>query len=158
MYKRQDVKLVVASHHPPKSFDADLDASGCREGVTVFQHRNIEELRALFAIAEIGVCPRRLWAGAPIKVLNYLAAGLGVVACRAASRHLVPPEAGILTDDTPEAFAAGVLQALAGSHRFGKKQTERAYAPFRIDGHLADYEAVYSRALSTKRRAVHANH
>ncbi len=146
--QRPDVRLVVATHHDPKAFEAAIATAGVADGVLVYRHRSVEELKALYRIAQVGVCPRALWTGAPIKVLNYLAAGLSVVACRAAARHILPPSAGFLVDDTPEAFAAATLQLLESKK--SPAQCRRAFERFRIERHVSLYEDLYARVLATR--------
>jgi glycosyltransferase involved in cell wall biosynthesis len=144
-------RLLVASHHDPKLFASGIETAGISDRVLVYRHENLEELKALHELADIGVCPRNLWSGAPIKVLNYLAAGLPVVACRAAARHILPTGAGALVDDTPEAFADAVQSLLVRRKR--GQDAKQAFERFRIDAHLPLYEEVYGRALASRRQA-----
>ncbi len=157
--KRPDAKLLVATHHDPKVFQPAVDAAGMQRHVVIYRHEGLEELKALYALADVGVCPRALWTGAPIKILNYLAAGLPVVACRTAARHILTAGAGTLVDDVPEAFAQGVLGILdqleggaQGKGRRFRTQAKRAFERFRIDTHMALYDDVYAGVLAEKRR------
>ncbi len=141
-------RLLVATHHDPKAFAAGIEAAGVQELVRVQRFDGLTALRTAYELADVGVCPRNLWTGAPIKVLNYLAAGLPVVACRAAARHIVPAGAGLLTDDTPEAFAEAIQTVLG--KRKSPAAARKAFERFHIDSHLPLYDAVYARALGQR--------
>jgi glycosyltransferase involved in cell wall biosynthesis len=130
-----DVRVVVATPADPAPFVADLRAAGVGDRVRLWHHRDLDELRALHAAAEVGVCPRVLWTGAPIKVLNYLAAGLPVVACRSGARHVLDARGGALVDATPAAFAAGVLSVLASPRVDGERRA--AFARFAVDDQVS---------------------
>jgi glycosyltransferase involved in cell wall biosynthesis len=150
-------RLVVATHHDPALFQPSIDVAGVSGIVRVYRYRHLEELRALFHLADVGVCPRILWTGAPIKILNYLATGLPVVACRSGARHLVSAAAGELVDDSPEAFAQGILAVLARRRQGGRprgRAQRRAFERFRIEGHIPLYERVYAQVLERHAKLV----
>jgi len=147
--KRPEVKLLVATHHAPETFAEEMAAAGTHDGVVVQRFSELSELQALFAVADVGLSPRTIWTGAPIKILNYLAAGLQVVACRSAARHLISSSCGLLVEDTPEAFAAGILQML-DRPAANRQKCRRAFERFQIDAHVPLYEAVYKRVLGKR--------
>jgi len=140
------VRVVVATPGDPAAFLPELQHAGVADHVRLWRHRDLDELAALHAVAAVGVCPRSLWTGAPIKILNYLAAGLPVVACRSGARHVLQPGAGLLVDATPAAFSQGVssILARAASHR----EPTQSFGPFAVSGHLGAYERVYERVLA----------
>ena len=152
--ERPDVRLLVACNHPETAFAATLAAAGNPQGVTVQRYETLAELRALFALAQVGVSPRRLRPGAPIKVLNYLAAGVPVVACRRATRYIVGDGAGALVQDTPEAFAAGILHVLKG--RFARSTVQQGFASFRLERQRHLYLSVYRRCIARTRDTLKA--
>jgi glycosyltransferase involved in cell wall biosynthesis len=140
------------SPHEPSLFQPAIEAAGLAECVIVQRPAGIDELRAFFHVADVGVCPRTLWTGAPVKILNYLAAGLPVVACRAGARHVLPPAAGCLVEDSPDAFAEAVLAELARDDQPRRSRTcRRAFERFRIAQHIPLYEQVYARVLKRRR-------
>lgn len=136
-------KLVLATSHDPESFARELRGSTHADGIVIHRYRTLKELQALFALADVGLSPRTLWAGSPVKVLNYMAAGLPVVACRSGARHMLAGDAGLLVDDNAEAFAAGILEVLEQPIRPPPTALDR----FRIDTHAPLYEAAYSSVL-----------
>ncbi|MBI3179855.1 MAG: glycosyltransferase family 4 protein [Deltaproteobacteria bacterium] len=143
--KRPDVRLLMVSHHPAAAFAGELNSSGAPGGVVFHQYRDIAELRALLALAEVGLSPRTLWVGAPIKVLNYLAAGVPVVACRSGARHVVTPECGVLVDGTAEAFASGIFRLLL--EPLDRDGCRTGFERFSIEAQVPRYEETYAALL-----------
>ncbi|MEZ4271485.1 MAG: glycosyltransferase family 4 protein [Myxococcota bacterium] len=144
--KRPDAKLLVATHHEPHTFETSLKQGPGRDGIVIHRHRNLGELRAIFAIADVAVCPRVLWAGAPIKLLNYMAANIPTVACKASSRHILPTENNAMVDNDPDQFANAILHLLKAPRGSHPKQ-RRTFERFRIEKQLPLYEEVYRRVL-----------
>ena len=147
---RPDVKLLVATNYAPEVFEKELDVLDDRSGVVVYRYRSLDELSALFSIATIGVCPRKLWTGAPIKILNYMSVGLPVVACKAAGRHIVTEACGALVDPVPEKFCEGILNVLRGTIVRGT--VKKSYRRFRLEHQLPLYEQAYLRLLTNRPR------
>ena len=147
---RPEVRLLVASTQPAGAFAAEFEAAGAPEGVIFERYESLDELKALFAVADIGLSPRVLWTGAPVKVLNYLAVGVPVVACRSGARHVHTPVCGVLVDNTPEAFATGVLKLLAepvGSRLL----RQEVFEGFCMATQVPLYEEVYREVLGLRR-------
>jgi glycosyltransferase involved in cell wall biosynthesis len=146
--KRPDVRLLCATGHDPQTFARELQEAGSPDGVIMHRFRTLDELRALFAVADVGLSPRTIWTGAPIKILNYLAAGLRVVACRSAARHILSPSCGMLVEDTPAAFAGAILEVLEEPQTYRAK-CRRAFEKFSVDAHIPMYEDVYRQVLGS---------
>jgi glycosyltransferase involved in cell wall biosynthesis len=147
--ERPEVRLLVASNHAAAAFAAELEAAGSPDGVVFEQYETLEELKALFGVARMGLSPRVLWSGAPVKILNYLAAGLPVVACRSGARHVLTPACGALVDSTPAAFAAGVLHLLEQSvgTALARHQVSECFC---MAVQVPLYEAVYRQVLGAR--------
>lgn len=143
------VRVVVATPGDPASFLPELREAGVADHVRLWRHRDLDELAALHAIAAVGVCPRTLWTGAPIKILNYLAAGLPVVACRSGARHVLRPGAGVLVEAEPAVFARGISAMLA-AQRPGREVSE-LFTLFDVAGHVGVYERLYGLVLASYR-------
>ncbi len=143
--KRPEVKLLMVSHHPPAAFAEELNAAGAPDGVVFHHYRNITELRALLELADVGLSPRSLWVGAPIKVLNYLAAGLPVVACRSGARHVVTPAGGVLVEGTAEGFANGIFRLLV--EPLDRATCRASFERFSVEEQLGQYQDLYAGLL-----------
>ena len=143
--QRPDIKLLVAANCELAAFDKELKQAPDTDGIYLYQYQNLDELKSLFSIASVGVCPRHLWTGAPIKLLNYISVGLPVVACKAAGRHIVGHSCGQLVDPNPEAFSRAILEVLENMP--SSNTIRRRYQKFRIEEHIDSYEQVYRRVL-----------
>jgi glycosyltransferase involved in cell wall biosynthesis len=141
--KRSDIGLLVVSTHSAAAFADEYQAAGAPDGVRFIQCTDRNALRNYYHLACLGLCTRTVWAGAPIKVLNYLAAGLPVVAVRSASRHVIAHGAGRLIEPTPQALADAVLKELAAANR--RRRPRGVFKRFEITSHMPLYEAVYGR-------------
>ena len=127
-----------------------------REGLP---ERNLElhtesswkRVRSLMATADLAALPRTLCRGFPIKLLNYMAVGLPVVAC-AGSAALI--EEGINGRVVPngdhEAFASAILELLADSataSRMGEAARSSVLAEHSWSRRLPQLEAIYGAML-----------
>jgi glycosyltransferase involved in cell wall biosynthesis len=61
--------------------------------------------------------PRISWSGYPIKILNAMAAGRGIVACRGAAWPITHEHDGLIVPDNDEAAFADALHRLLTDHR-----------------------------------------
>ncbi|MCL4693360.1 MAG: glycosyltransferase family 4 protein [Candidatus Hydrogenedentes bacterium] len=85
-------------------------------GAEVLPATDFESLRTLLARDAVVVCPRVSWSGYPIKLLNAMAAGKAIVACRSASHPLEHERTGLIVDDNDEGgFAEAVLRLMCDS-------------------------------------------
>lgn len=120
-------------------------------GAEIVPASSFDALRALLAQDAVVVCPRVSWSGYPIKLLNAMAAGKAIVACRGAAHPLEHERTGLIVDDNDEeAFAEAIVRLL-------RSQEERARlgnaARAAVDAHhspreFADtLERVFTRAL-----------
>ena len=110
-----------------------------------------ESLVRVLAQDAIAVCPRVSWSGYPIKLLNAMAAGLPVVACRGAAHPLTGGTDGlVVADNDANAFAEAVLRLWRGPDlraRLGAAARETAlkrHAPRVVAGQA---EAVIERVI-----------
>ncbi len=144
--KRPDAKLLIATSYEPETFAQLIPASLPQESMHIYRYHSLAELKALFAVSDVGLSPRKIWAGVPIKLLNYLATGLPVVACKSAAQYLLDEGCGALVDDSPESFAQGVLDTLADpQERQGK--IRKNFERFQISRQIELYESVYAKVL-----------
>ncbi|MEJ2539642.1 MAG: glycosyltransferase family 4 protein [Gemmatimonadota bacterium] len=114
-------------------------SDACRFTGTVSQ----EEARALMRRASVLVSPRIRGTNTPLKIYEILAGDRPLVATRIASHtQVLTEDACILADPEPEAFAAGVLEALQDASRRrevvagARRLYETAYAPERYQAKM----------------------
>ena len=90
-----------------------------------------DEIPSYLAAADIVVSPRREGINTPCKLYDYLRAGKPIVATRTASHlDVLDDQCAVLTDPTPQAFAAALLAVLrdpALADRLSMAATERAH-------------------------------
>ncbi len=100
-----DARLVVATASKRRVRDAE-----------VVPTPDFEALRRELVPDAVVVCPRTSWSGYPIKLLNAMAAGKAIVACRSAAYPLDHDVTGLVVDDADEAgFADAVVRLLASA-------------------------------------------
>lgn len=138
-----NAKVIVATQHAKAAFLLEWQRAGSPAPV-VFKHfKDAADLSALMQVAAVGVSPRNMTPGIPIKLLNYLAAGLPVVACAKPTHELLNKKQGLLTPDTPDAFASAIVQLLKKQRR-----TKTSTFGFHIHQQIAEYEKVYQAVVS----------
>jgi glycosyltransferase involved in cell wall biosynthesis len=100
---------------------------------------DLESLKAVLSRDAVVLCPRVSWSGYPIKLLNAMAAGKPIVACRSAAHPLKHERTGILVDDNDEtAFADAVLLLMQSPDlrrtlgEAGREQVRQFHAPGRV--------------------------
>lgn len=146
--RRPDVQLVIATHHAPNIFQKQIPKNWPLDNIHIYQFEKIEELQALFSIACMGLSPRTLWTGAPIKILNYLATGLPVVACRSSARHILTPDSGLLVEGNADTFAAAILRLL--EQPIGNQEKRHQVSKrYQMENQVSLYESAYEFVLAS---------
>ncbi len=96
-------RLVVATSVP----------NAILPGAQTMPVTSLEDLRAALQPDAVVVCPRVSWSGYPIKLLNAMAAGKAVVACKDAAYPLTHDFNGVVVaSNDVEAMAAAVLRLM----------------------------------------------
>lgn len=99
---RPDARLILATRDC-----ANFD------GAEILHTPDFAALRDVLEQDCVVVCPRVSWSGYPIKLLNAMAAGRPIVACRSAAHPIEHESTGIIVEDNDEdAFANAVLQLM----------------------------------------------
>jgi glycosyltransferase involved in cell wall biosynthesis len=124
-------------------------ARGIRD-ITIFAgERPAAEIPSFLRAADVLVSPRSRGTNTPLKIYQYLRAGRVIVATRLLTHtQVLDDSVAILTEPTAEAFAAGILSALA--------DPARADALARRAGMLADSKYSYEAYLDRTDRACRA--
>ncbi|MEC9466323.1 MAG: glycosyltransferase family 4 protein [Myxococcota bacterium] len=141
---KPDVRLLIASHHPLEAFLPELKSHGVDRAIEHIDCQSLADIVRAHAMADIGVCPRSIWTGFPIKVLNYLAAGLPVVGCRGAVGSVVDTSNGVLADPNPDAWATAIEHAFDRLRHWHDLGVGDAW---RIENQVALYERLYREVL-----------
>lgn len=98
---------------PECRFEVATRGRVCFEGAAVVETPDFAAIREVLSRDAVVVCPRVSWSGYPIKLLNAMAAGKSIVACRSAAHPLEHERTGLVVDDNDEeAFAGAVVRLM----------------------------------------------
>ncbi len=141
---RGDARLILATRDCA-AFD----------GAEILHTPDFATLRDILAQDCIVVCPRVSWSGYPIKLLNAMAAGRPIVACRSAAHPIDHEGTGIIVDDNDEeAFANAVLLLMRDPqlrNELGNAARNAVDAHHSTSQFAESLEAVFERALIHRR-------
>lgn len=87
------------------------------EGAETIPVPNFGALRTFLGQDAVFAVPRVSWSGYPIKVLNAMASGLGIVACESAAYPLMHEDNGLVVPDNDVQSFADALLRLLSHHR-----------------------------------------
>lgn len=109
---------------------------------------DLDGLASILASATVAVNPRPEADGQPLKLLNYMAAGAPIVACRGSAHGLIHDRtAWLVDDDDPTALAAGLRRLIDDPARAARRGAEarRAAAALPTWSEVAELlEGVYA--------------
>jgi len=114
--ERPDARVVLAGGRPAQVDGARRAATeaGLAAHVIFVGQRPAEEIPAYLDAADVLVSPRSTGTNTPLKIYQYLRAGRPIVATRLLTHtQVLDDQVAILTAPSPDAFAAGILRALA---------------------------------------------
>ena len=138
--------LVIASSEPKSTF-LKLFANSSKDlEINYVQTSSWDELRCLFHLAKVGLCPRVLRGGFPIKIINYLGGGLPIVACRKSLDSLDGWPGIELVEDSPYAFAAGIVKQWNSDHELNEHN--KILAMFDIRNQTTAYDELYKELIN----------
>jgi glycosyltransferase involved in cell wall biosynthesis len=141
--RRPDARLVLAGGRPEQVEAARRQAEAAGIGsVTIFAgQRPAEEIPAYLDAADVLVSPRSLGTNTPLKIYQYLRSGRAVVATRLLTHtQVLNDEVSFLTDATPAAFGAAILEALDDPERaraVGARARQLAETKYSYEAYLA---------------------
>ena len=108
-----DAKFVLLTGSDVRPFRRVLLDSGLDDRTVIFERLSFQQIKEICALGTIAVNTRISWSGFPIKLLNYMAAGLPVVAFSGSAAPVEHGVTGILVPPQDiEAFAAAMLKLL----------------------------------------------
>jgi glycosyltransferase involved in cell wall biosynthesis len=144
-----DAKLVLAGGQPAQIAAAKAEAAraGLGESVIFAGQRPAEEIPAYLDAATVLVSPRSTGTNTPLKIYQYLRSGRPIVATRLLTHtQVLDDSTSILTDATPEGYAAGIVAAIV--------DRDRAARVARQARDLAETKYSYEAYLNRTRVAV----
>ena len=147
--RRPDTRFVLAGGRPDQVAAAKADAAraGLGDAVLFAGQRPAEEIPAFLDAADLLVSPRSSGTNTPLKIYQYLRSGRAIVATRLLTHtQVLDDTVAILTEPTPEGFAAGVLAGIDDPD-LARGVSARAR-------HLAETKYSYEAYLARTRQAV----
>lgn len=117
---RADVRFVLAGGRPEQIETARKQAEDAEiaEAVVFAGQRPAEEIPSFLDAANVLVSPRSTGTNTPLKIYQYLRSGRPIVATRLLTHtQVLDDDVAFLTAATPDAFAAGIVGALADPGR-----------------------------------------
>jgi glycosyltransferase involved in cell wall biosynthesis len=138
-----EARFVLAGGRPDQVAAARAQAEriGIGKSLTFAGQRAAEEIPLFLDAADVLVSPRSTGTNTPLKIYQYLRAGRPIVATRLLTHtQVLNDEVAILTEPTPEDFAAGILAALSDRDRaraVGDRARELADTKYSYEAYLA---------------------
>ena len=144
-------RLVLVSRSDPAPYQALAAELGLADAVNFVDHTRFELARKVFTRCRVALLPRISWCGFPIKLLNYMAAGLPVVASQGSAKIVCHEKTGLVVEDGDEAgFAEATVRLLsdpetaAAMGTAGRKVVDTGHT---WDVHTKRLEEIYGRSL-----------
>ena len=112
---RPDVRFLVVGGQPDQVEAARVQArSAGADGVVLFTgQRPSEEIPQFLDAATVLASPRSRGTNTPLKIYQYLRAGRPIIATRLLTHtQVLDDSVAVLTEPTPDAYAAGILRAV----------------------------------------------
>ncbi|MBN2498877.1 MAG: glycosyltransferase family 4 protein [Deltaproteobacteria bacterium] len=121
--RRARLRFLLATPNPLAEAGRMLARHGIGDRTELVQAPSLQACRAVLHRARVAVSARTSPSGFPIKVLDYGAAGLPVVACRPCAHGVEHGQSGFVVEPEPEALARaldGLLARPALARRMGE--------------------------------------
>lgn len=117
---RPSLRLVVSASSPFAPYEESAAALGIRSAIELLDD-DFDRLPRLLRSAAVAVLPRNRCDGIPQKLLNYMAAGVPVVACAGSAKVLEHERTGLVVPDGDVAgFAAAILRLVEAPEWAGR--------------------------------------
>jgi glycosyltransferase involved in cell wall biosynthesis len=140
--KRPDVRLLLAGGKPDQveRARADARAAGIDNATLFAGERPASEIPAYLLASDVLVSPRSRGTNTPLKIYQYLRSGKPIVATRLLTHtQVLSDDTAILTEASPQAFGAGILQAIedpSGSAELGRRARTLAETKYSYEAYL----------------------
>jgi len=147
-----EAKLVVITSSDHTSLLQSAKRLNLGNNIAVISNPTFSQTRELFKIGAVAVNSRISWSGFPIKLLNYMAAGLPIVAFEGAAPAIQNNSNGILVSagDTT-VFGEKILEILESqtvSHRLSQNAKETVSRFYNWEEIVKYIEIVYAELLN----------
>ena len=110
---RVAMAIVRAKEPRARLHIATADPRSCPGADSRIEVRTVHDLQRVFGDDIVVACPRVSWSGYPIKLLNAMAAGKPIVACKSAAYGLSHRDTALIVpDNDARAFADALLELL----------------------------------------------
>ena len=152
---RPDVRFLVVGGQPDQVAAARTQAreAGADEVVVFTGQRPSEEIPQFLDAATVLASPRSRGTNTPLKIYQYLRAGRPIVATRLLTHTQVLDDAvAVLTEATPEAYAAGILRAVddpAEAAAIGGRARALADTKYSYEAYLERTRQAYAELFGT---------
>ncbi len=150
--ERKDIRFTIAGSHPPASFEK----YAALEGVTVTGF--VDDMQAVLEAHRASIAPLRYGAGVKGKIGEYLSTGTPCVTTSVGAEGMgLVAGKEVLVADTPEDFAAAILQVYDNKSLWqdlslnGKKYVERVLSPVSVKPELSN-SIEHARARPVRKR------
>jgi glycosyltransferase involved in cell wall biosynthesis len=148
--ERADLRLCMAVSSPFEPYEALAKKLGVREAIELIPD-SFENLPQQLADATIAVLPRMHCDGIPQKLLNYMAAGKGIVSSAGSAKLLEAEQTGLIVPNGDvQAFAAAIVRLAADPvlrERLGSAAREYVERNYSWDQAAERLERVYQRVV-----------
>jgi glycosyltransferase involved in cell wall biosynthesis len=147
---RPDVRFLVVGGQPDQVEAAKVQArTAGADGVVVFTgQRPSEEIPQFLDAATVLASPRSRGTNTPLKIYQYLRAGRPIIATRLLTHtQVLDDSVAVLTEATPEAYAAGILRAVddpAEAGEIGRRAKALADTKYSYEAYLERTRHAYA--------------
>jgi glycosyltransferase involved in cell wall biosynthesis len=147
---RQGLRLCMAVSSPFDPYEALAKKLGIREAIELIPD-SFEDLPRQLADATIAVLPRMYCDGIPQKLLNYMAAGKGIVSSEGSAKLLEADQTGLVVPNGDvNAFAAAIVRLADDQQlrdRLGSAAREYVERNYSWDQAAERLERIYQRVV-----------
>jgi glycosyltransferase involved in cell wall biosynthesis len=147
---RPDIRFLVVGGQPDQVEAARTQArSAGADGVVLFTgQRPSEEIPQFLDAATVLASPRSRGTNTPLKIYQYLRAGRPIIATRLLTHtQVLDDSVAVLTEATPEAYAAGILRAVedpAEADAIGRRARALADTKYSYEAYLERTRHAYA--------------
>jgi 1,2-diacylglycerol 3-alpha-glucosyltransferase len=144
-------RLVLLTGSNSSCFMQQARTLGVESRIISLTHPCISKVREIMALGTVAVNPRISWSGFPIKLLNYMASGLPVVAFTGAAAPIIDGVNGLLAPpEEVKAFAQAVSSLIAQpalARKMGEAGRALVQEHYTWAAISCDIERVYHRVI-----------